>query len=171
MAEVQGRLLHVSVSIIPSGFLTESPHWAGPFMRTPSMTACPPTGILRSSAPSARRRKSCISIFFIFTSGLFLVQEGFKRFIWLSAGVHLPAFPVNNAGGSGRPEKQGRCRAYLAKHFSSEIPYFPLRPPAEPESEKMMELTGIHGHNKPCGPSVRQDEPGVLFRDTFHHLR
>ena len=35
----------------------------------------------------------------------------------------------------------------------------------------MVELTGIHGHNEPRGPPVRQDEAGVLLRDArFHHF-
>ena len=48
--------------IEPPGSLTASPQCSGPFIRTPSITACPPTGILLGTAIKADNIIRCKAI-------------------------------------------------------------------------------------------------------------
>ena len=48
--------------IEPPGSLTANPQCSGPFMRTPSITACPPTGILLGTPKKADKIIRCTAI-------------------------------------------------------------------------------------------------------------
>jgi len=148
----------------PSDVLTESPQRWGPLIKTPSITAWPPTGISRFSQAARlhRARKLQTAL-----KRRFIRQKILDRNTGMAARIRLSTFPFHQTIRSGDIEKK-RCRpAGDQQHSSGEFADFPLGSPAQPEAEEVMEFPGIHGQDKTCPPPMGQQVSRIFPRDAF----